>query len=1078
VDITKQVASCKVSFDAGDISGQAEISLATTSVLDGLVMSRVPRTKDILVERLINGAWTTWGPFFWERTQRPDDPDAKTAILWGRSDSARLGPPWAPKVSKQWPSETTVGAIVQEMAELCGVTVTLADDYNICAYCFVVSDLYPSEVLQEICAKAGQQIRWPQRDGSLVLAPRKYPPYPAPTVVLTEADYETVSQKRTEPDFGNRILISGEGSVSGISVQVVVLDDSDCLAADGQSTRRVLAVATGSDGEPLAVGTAVTWSCTGGLMESSTSTIQSVAVISEAQKASDFNTVITTLPIASVIGIYARSDYYKRTNLYDLLRGSFEGNVISVATKFAYYDQSLVLDYTSQGAPAVWAAGRTPGDISILASVAGAQGSVTVHQSNPTACGSEITVETSPDDPCLGDSVAILVTVNMFGGAGMGTCNFSLSGCGSLSSTRKVLKPREATIQLRSSDWGGASEVTLPGYPVDGQPITVIQDGDETATNLYAAVVGKRVQLSTQLPQGTACEVTYTAGGTALVAWTPNGIPAGTEPIIEDLTVFQTEVEGVTIAQVQLSRTPAATSTPDIVWASAEHVYVSHDESNVTTLADVYGSPLAIGETVTATYSSDWTAQADCEATINIKVEDGSEDGGKASVTLTARDCRDGSTLDEANAEDDSDDDPTSFDHDDDEEEEDEPLPTGCDVTSIAARTPTVTVKTLSSAFGVSQRSDCPGTCTCDEICHALQTKNILSKAGLSYAQCIAACNDTREEVCADCELVGPTELEAGATGVWTDDRTNSGEVSGDLTLVSRDFTTGYTLRMPTGGAGPFTVKVCYSEDDSNCCETTVNFPACTVSGPSSLAQGEEGLFVPSNGMTGATATVSGMVLVRSSSEGFVARLADGACEGSISIFYGAVQCGTVDVTDSYSDTVGVVVGEELLEPGETGYFAHNLGAGTTYTGDLEVVSMAEDGTSAVLMMPESASYGDTFTASWSGRCGVTASMDVSTLPDCAQSYDHICPWNGVGIGAAPAYVGAKILALNYQGSALHVVLTITSLDGGTHGTAFCTGRAAGAWSITSISGYGISVLECTGDSTGHWHLCGNPVYC
>jgi hypothetical protein len=977
VDITGKADRVLVSLAAENMSGQIIVDLADRSVLDGIITPRVPR------EPLIAYRHSPSHPtvhFFLEEPQKPESLDARRATIRGRTTTARLAAPWAQSISKQWAAATTIDAIVQELAEMRGVTVEVQNNFPVCQYCYAVSAQQPSEIIRDLATKSGQ-IFWPRPDGSLRIAPRLYT-YGTPDVVLEEGDVVVESVVRTVPDFGNRILISGDGAVAGIVVQVVVLDDSTCLAADGRSTRRVLAVATGSDGEPLAAGTEVTWSCSGGLMESSTSIVQSVAVIGEEQKATDFNTVLTTLPIASVIGIYARSDYFKRTNLYDLLRGSFEGNVISVATKFKFYDQSLVIDYTAIGAPAVWAAGRTPGEVRILASVAGAQGSVTVHQSNPTACGSEITVETSPDDPCLGDSVAILVTANMFGGAGMGTCAFSLSGCGSLSSTRKVLKPREVTIQLRSSDWGGASEVTLPGYPVSGEPITVIQAGDASATNLYAAVVGKRVQLSTQLPQGTACEVTYTAGGTALIAWTPTGIPAGEETIIEDLTVSHAEVEGVTVAQVQLSRTPSATSTPDIVWVG-NHIYVSHDENNVATLADVYGSPLAEGETVMATYASDWTAQADCEARIDIKVEDGSEDGGKASVALIARDCRDGSGLDEADAEDESDDDPTHFDHDDDEEEEDAPLPTGCDVNSIATRTPTVTIKTLSSAFGVSRRSDCPGTCTCDQICHALQTRNILSKAGLSYAQCIAACNDTREEVCADCELSGPTELKPGATGVWTDGRTNSGDVSGDLVKVSRDFTTGYTLRMPTGGAGPFKVKVCYSEDESNCCEAQVDFPPCSLSGPSSLTPGTESLYTPSAGMDGASCVCSGdMELVRTQEYaglaiGFVCRMKPGGCEGTVTVSYAGVVCEKIQVVNPKQDYVGVVVGQGILEPGEVAVYYHDLGPEATYAGTLPKISdlSGESGNGATLMMPVGAV--GTYEVKWEGVCGSSASMTV-----------------------------------------------------------------------------------------------------
>lgn len=87
--------------------------------------------------------------------------------------------------------------------------------------------------------------------------------------------------------------------------------------------------------------------------------------------------------------------------------------------------------------------------------------------------------------------------------------------------------------------------------------------------------------------------------------------------------------------------------------------------------------------------------------------------------------------------------------------------------------------------------------------------------------------------------------------------------------LKSRTFEGGYVATMPTGGTGPFTVKVCYGEDASTCCEAAVNFPPCTLSGPSQLDPGGEGMYLPSRGMSGATVTVTGeMTRIRDLSGG------------------------------------------------------------------------------------------------------------------------------------------------------------------------------------------------------------------
>lgn len=113
---------------------------------------------------------------------------------------------------------------------------------------------------------------------------------------------------------------------------------------------------------------------------------------------------------------------------------------------------------------------------------------------------------------------------------------------------------------------------------------------------------------------------------------------------------------------------------------------------------------------------------------------------------------------------------------------------------------------------------------------------------------------------------------------------------------------------------------------------------------------------------------------------------------------YGGRLCGTKDVTDSYVETVGVVVGDAVMEPGESGYFAHNLGTGAIYTGTLEVLSMGSGG--AVLKMPDNAQSDDIYAASWVARCGITASVTVTT-----GSGDSCASARSSGCGAVPPYV-------------------------------------------------------------------------
>lgn len=1031
VDISRSVEGWQVSYSAENVCGQVDITLATRAPLQGLTLARVPRTLALSVETLVDGALTEIGPFYLERIQYPEDRDADTATLWGRSKSAKLGPPWAQKISKQWSTSATAGAIVAEMAALTGVTVTLTNDYSICAYCYVVSDKYPSEVLQELATLTGQ-ICWPQADGSVVIGPRQYPPYPAPALTLTEADIEAVSTTHTEPEFGNRILISGAGSVAGISVQVVPMSDTDaCVAADGASTVRLIAVVTGSDGAPVELGTEVAWSASGGLMSEAVTQVTLVQRVSEAKRATDYYHVSLDLPAESVVGVYARADLLKKTNLYALRSGSVSGNIITFGAALDYYDQSLIIDYMVQGAPNEWIAGWAPGDVTILASAAGAQGQTVIHQSNPTACPTQVTLAASSSSPCLGDAVTITLRAIMFGGAALGTAIFSLSGCGTLSASRKTLTAHEITETLRTSVWGGASEIKLTAVPVAGSSVSVVL-ASAAGSNLYATHTGQTVQLNTALEAGAQVTAMYTGGGTAKVTWTPTSLPSGLEHIDEWLYTAQAEVDGVTVGQVTLSRTPATASTPICVPLSSNDDYFASRSAKLVTLinAPFTSAPLPAGTYIRCTYDCVWSQQADCEAVISVKVLDGSEDGGQGSITVTANDCREVTGSDDYDPDDDAqteetgetddtdaetdEDDDSDFDSDsdlnDDGDESDKPDPKGCTARDINARISSVKADNIAAVAGVGSLADCPGLCTCDQICDALRSSGKLGAAGLFYSQCVKSCTDTRAQKCTSCTLSGPDTLAPGTTGTWTDGKTNSGEwQKGPVTLANRDFATGYHAVMPTGGTGPFTVKVCYGENSTQCCETQVDYPACYLTGPSELAPGAEAEYTPSLGMAGA-AIAGTMEQVRTTATSFVMRHKSGSCAGWLSVSYGGQLCGMITVGSTLSSDSMAATGPTTMEPGEQGYFAVATTSGNydgltlADAGGMIVVQSAGNGW--ILRMPDGATGSKTLT--WTASCGRSATWTVYNQSACAGTIT--CNGYCVVVGSTDQLGGSGVI--------------------------------------------------------------------
>ncbi len=517
IDITRKVSRVQTRFEAENISGEVSVDIADRAVLDGIVLPRVPQSRSIVVDALVGGIWVSKGSYFLDEINYPENPAARTAAVWGRTLSARLGVPWSPKISRQWPAATTIAAIMQELSEMCGVTIQVQHDYSICQYCYAVSDWYPSQIIQDLAEKSGQ-ICWPQLDGSLLIAPRLYRDLPAPAVTLVANQVDVQSLKRRVPDFGNRILVSGDGAVAGLSVTVVPLADDDaCVVADGKSSIRLIAIVLGVDGLPVALGTTVTWSASAGLMSAETSVTAPVVRQGEVHQADDYTHVTLDLPAVSVIGVYARKDTRRVTNLYRQRGGSISGKTITFAASLDFYDQTVIVDYVVQGAPNTWTAGRIPGDVVVLASVAGAQGYVTIHQSNPKACATQISLEAVPSSPCLGEAVTIFLKSIMFGGAGIGSAIFGLVGCGTLSSTRKTLTARTITETLRTSVWGGAAEVRLSAVPVAGTTPSVVLTATPGA-NLYDSHNGQTVILSDDtILAGTQVTVTYVAGGTAMV---------------------------------------------------------------------------------------------------------------------------------------------------------------------------------------------------------------------------------------------------------------------------------------------------------------------------------------------------------------------------------------------------------------------------------------------------------------------------------------------------------------------------------------------------------------------------------
>lgn len=909
-DITAYVSRLRTRFQAGDICGDVEIDIADAAILVGVIVPRVPRELSLLVEAKKDGVWVSRGYYFLEAITWPQSLDARTATLWGRTAAARLGTPWAALVSKQWGEATTISAIVQELAGMCGLAVAVAKDYPVCARCYAVQQQTPAQIIRDLAERSGQ-VLWPQIDGTLKIAPRLYRDLPAPVVTLPSNEIVVQAIERQPLEYANRVLISSAETASGASVDVEPqYPDDECVQADGADIVRLRAVVLDADGNPAQDGTDVDWVAGAGLLKHAASQTGPATISGEQAKATDYHHVRLKYPATTIHGVYRYADRQRLDNLYITRRGTLSGNIISFELPLDFYDQSLILDYELSGvAINEWVSGQVPQDVRVEASALGASGHVLLHQSNPVACPTSIDLKSHPDKICLGTGPQGVITavVTSSGDPGRGTIIFSLEGCGQLSSTRKVLGRAQITEELTTSKWGSISQVRLRAVPAAGTTITVTHAG----ANIYAAHAGRTVDLDQQLPDNTKVKVTYTGDGVAMISWLP-GEPTG----------------------------------------------------------DPGKSPK-------------------CEVIIRAHIDDGSETGADASINVTAQDCRDvsGANPDDPNpgAGEQSPDDPDQW-----------PEP-GTDPSPPNPDDPDYTGDCGSGSLttdGDSAFADCTSKCTCDDICWEHMRAGHLAEIGWNLNQCRNACDAARNKACRQCNLTGPAVLEPGAIGIFRDDIDCSGEISGPLSLISKD-SNGYQLRMPAGGAGPFKVRGTYGPD--RYCETTVDFPPCNISGPDRVPWDQDVIYTSSRVL--ADATITGTLhIVAVADNTITAQLPSGKCSGWIAVYDGGQFCGMINVQWIFAGKNGAIAGPAYLDAGETAFYAHDLGSvDVEYTGTLELVSAGAGG--AILRMPPSAAGSETYTAAWSGPCGSSARLQVSLL------YDETgrCLAPGEGCGCPPA---------------------------------------------------------------------------
>lgn len=529
VSVKDQIASFQIRESKGAYARELTLFAADSSFYDQFDFTVFPKLR-IEVKTKNGGTWVSQGKFYIEQPVLSADPDSMLSQgIWGRSETAKAGSPWAVKVSKEWESDTTCQAIMTEMADLCGLTITFeTGDYTVYGGTYAVEGVYPIDVITEIASFTGDYAGC-STSGELVVRSNVFH-LSAADHTITDVDISSISESIEYPEFGNRILISAAGGDSSYSVELAVLDNTDCLPADGVSTGTVLAFVTDQDGLP-ANNVGVAWTAEEGVSLAKAVTVTGDYLIDkETVNADNYYKVTVAYPVSDVIGIWTYADSSHRNNLWDPYSDGcvFEDNEIIVSEPFRYCDQTLVVSYITSGCAAnTITAGNQSFDVAVTADVGGVQSSLDIKLGNSCACGSELMVRAGSSQVCFGNYTNILVsaTINNEPALGHLVRLEGDEGCGEQGSWVGILGYVNVYAEIVTvfNVIPGVSQVKTSMPISDSHAAPRVYRLSSTNPNRYSSHEGQTIDLSYKYETGVELLVYYTAAGAATFRWKPGG---------------------------------------------------------------------------------------------------------------------------------------------------------------------------------------------------------------------------------------------------------------------------------------------------------------------------------------------------------------------------------------------------------------------------------------------------------------------------------------------------------------------------------------------------------------------------
>ena len=524
VDISDKISGFSITCSLDSFCREMSLDINDPDLYASFDFSQVSETPEIEIFTKNGATFISQGEFYLERPAIASTPHTETMQgVWGRSITAKLSEPFAPKVTKAWETQTTFFGICEEMCDLAGFTWSPAysdiDDFVIYPYTYEAENVYPIDVITELAALAGAVVTT-DRAGHLCIKEVDYSPSVADETI-TDLEIESIEEKPEWPVFANRVRITPTGNIASYGMDMIIPEQ--CMQADATAKHKIFVRVTDSDGEPVD-GIVVNWThdAVTASLEYATSNTQEIIIQNERQQATGYYTLQVDMPPSSILGVYAFADTAKKTN-FAAAGYTIDGSNITLNSKLSFCDQSLVVSYAVAGMAVNYLqAGYIAEDVEITADIEGQQAKKTVYINNPCQCAPVVKLSAAPTSIQIGGSSQLLVYVEEGGPVTTGRMVY-VSEQTTLRKGRlrwstarlgSVLIKGEQTVSI--NEISGLTQCEVSMYI---ESITSVRRVDSAGTpiglNLYSSFDGKIITLNTVINSGLDIKVWYNTVGAA-----------------------------------------------------------------------------------------------------------------------------------------------------------------------------------------------------------------------------------------------------------------------------------------------------------------------------------------------------------------------------------------------------------------------------------------------------------------------------------------------------------------------------------------------------------------------------------